>query len=172
MSEYKSSTTCPHQVLHAHVQKGRREQYGTRIWSAALQRINFLLWWRNWGIYVVWLFANQSLPEGSSIGLIFKKGAQVTAGWQGLGPEVQGAQYHKKRRRADPVMLARVSCSQVSGCQASLMLSQAISLARQGKDLHGIPTTVHKAPELKGRSLCPGQSFLLLSPSFSVFTAV
>lgn len=46
-------------------------------------------------------FANQSLPEGSNIGLICKEGTQMPAGWQGLGPQIQGAQYHRTQKEED-----------------------------------------------------------------------
>lgn len=106
-------------------------------------------------------FADQSLPEGSNTGLICKEEAQVTAGWQGLGPQVQVAQYQstqKEEESRSSEANPRSAYSQFSDCQASLMLSWVIRLARQGKDLHGIATAqLRQGPELIYSSWAEGQ---------------
>lgn len=153
VSEYKSSTTCPHHVLHARlcISEGEKGtvQHKNLVYSCTEEEHSPLME-KSRNLNVVQFFANQSLPQGSNIGLICKEGAQVTAGWQELGPQVQGAQYHNTQEEEDsrssdvnqgqPAVNAMI-IRQVHRNKASLMLSQVIRLARQGKDLHGVPTT-------------------------------
>lgn len=62
---------------------------------------------------VVQFFANQSRPEGSSIGLICKEGAQVDSRVAGARALRYREHSTQKRKRADPMMLTRVSLQSV-----------------------------------------------------------
>lgn len=127
---------------------------------------------------VVWLFANQSLPEGSSIGLICKEGAQVPAGWQGLGPQVQGAQNHsiqkEEESRSSDVNQGQPTASSVIARKSDAKPGHQLSKARYEspwytyKQLRQGPELVFSSPAEGQR---PWQSFLLPSPSLSVFSA-